>query len=404
MGFNLAALKILFLSNRVPYPPFRGDKLKIYNLARRICRDHDLYLIAFAETKKDLTYQAELEKIFKEVHLVYLPKWKSWVNSGLNFLGKAPFQLAYFKSRKMKQVLHNFLDQHDVDVIHTQHLRMSQYSKDLKTYRRILDLPDAYSLYWQRRKQVERPWYNRVFDNLESSRVVRYEKVVYDYDLNLVCSVEDRDHLLETHQGAHVGLLRNGVDLDNFSYQGHDYSRAKTLLFTGNMDYAPNVDAVIYFVEEMLPALREQYPDLELIIAGQRPVKSVLDLASDHVKITGFVPDIADMYREADVVIAPLRFGAGTQNKVLEAMAMGVPVVCTDIGFKGLEIESGEGVFHAPDKDQFIKKVSELIDSEQLREKTGQKGLQLAKDKFSWDGIAKSLEEHFEDVVRKNQA
>ena len=112
-----------------------------------------------------------------------------------------PFQLAYFKSRNMSNVLHHFLDKHSVDVIHTQHLRMSQYTSDLSNQRRILDLPDAYSLYWQRRNEVDRPWWNQLFDSLESKRVIEAEKVVFDYDLNLVCSVEDRDHLLQIHPG-----------------------------------------------------------------------------------------------------------------------------------------------------------------------------------------------------------
>ncbi len=392
-------MKILFLANRIPYPPFRGDKLKIYNLTRRLQEGNELYLIAFVEHQSEMQYKAELDTIFQEVHLVYQPKWKSWFNAAINFLGAQPFQLAYFRSTKMANILNSFLESHEIDVIHTQHLRMSQYTSHIKSYPRILDLPDAYSLYWKRRKEVKRPWYNRIFDSLESGRVIEAEKVVYKYDLNLVCSVEDRDHLLEVHPGAQVDLLRNGVDLETFTYNQHDYSRAQTLLFTGNMDYAPNVDGVVYFVEELFHQIKSTYPNIRFVIAGQRPVKQVLDLAADDVEITGFVEDISAMYEQADVVIAPLRFGAGTQNKVLEAMAMGVPVVCTDIGFKGLEIESGEGVFHAQNGEHFVHHVCALLGSEELRRKTGQKGLELARNKFSWDGISRQLMAHFVSVT-----
>ncbi|MFT5513273.1 MAG: glycosyltransferase involved in cell wall biosynthesis [Bacteroidia bacterium] len=366
-----------------------------------MCADHELYLIAFVESKSELQYKKDLDPIFKEVHLIYQPKWKSYLYSALNVLDTMPFQLAYFKSNLMSKQIHSFLDTTKIDVIHTQHLRMSQYTRALKKYPRILDLPDAYSLYWKRRKEVDRPWWNRLFDTLESKRVIEAEKVVFDYDLNLVCSVEDRDHLLKIHPGSKVKLLRNGVDLETFSFNNHDYSRAKTLLFTGNMDYAPNVDAVVYFVENMWTQLTKSHPEIKLVIAGQRPVKQVLDLASKNIQITGFVQDISDMYRQADIVIAPLRFGAGTQNKVLEALAMGVPVVCTDIGFKGLEIESGDGVFHAANDNQFIDHVSALLASKELRESTGQRGLKLAQTKFSWDGLAKTLEEHFFSLLVK---
>jgi glycosyltransferase involved in cell wall biosynthesis len=175
--------------------------------------------------------------------------------------------------------------------------------------------------------------------------------------------------------------------------------RNDVLLFTGNMDYAPNVDAVLYFKEELWPILSKKYPDLQFKIVGQRPIPKVQALADDRVEVTGFVPDISDAYREASVVIAPLRFGAGTQNKVIEAMAMGVPAVCTNIGFKGLQIESGQGVLHAPSSEDFIREVEYLLSSSEHRERIGQKGLEIARSRYSWDGVSGILERHLEGLI-----
>lgn len=344
-------------------------------------------------------YSDELKKIFAEVQQVYLPPWKSVLSCIPAIFSGMSFQLAYFRSAAMHQALKTLLEAHpEIDVIHTQHLRMSQYTRKIPK-KRILDLPDAYSLYWERRKKVERPWYNRIFDAIESRRVKQAEKVLHEFDLNLACSVEDRDHLIHLHKSHQVKLLRNGVDLETFAFQGHDYQRSGTLLFTGNMDYAPNVDAVIYFCNYLLPEIRKRQAGTKLIIAGQRPVPEVKALACDFVEVTGFVQDLSEMYARADVVIAPLRFGAGTQNKVLEAMAMGVPVVCTDIGFKGLEIENGQGCFHAPDDEAFIGWCARLLQDASLREQTGQAGLQQAVQKFSWDGIALQLEKYMSELV-----
>jgi sugar transferase (PEP-CTERM/EpsH1 system associated) len=385
-------VKVLFLANRTPYPPFRGDKLKIYNLLKRLSSDFEIYLIAFAENKKDLSYKKHLLPYCKEVHLVYQPKWRSVLACIPAIFSGQSFQLAYFRSKKMHRCLNELLLRHpDLKVIHTQHLRMSQYTSALNHYR-ILDLPDAYSLYWERRKKVMRPWLNRIFDNIESKRVIQAEKVLHQFNLTLACSVEDRDHLRNLHEHSRIELLRNGVDLETFNFKGHDYNRSGTLLFTGNMDYAPNVDAVTYFVKEMFGSIKRQYKgEIKLVIAGQRPVAEVKALAAADVIVTGFVPDISELYEQADVVIAPLRFGAGTQNKVLEAMAMGVPVVCTDIGFKGLEIESGEGCLYAPDDEHFIAHTLELLNRHDLREKTGLAGLEVARKRFSWEGIADQL-------------
>jgi glycosyltransferase involved in cell wall biosynthesis len=190
------------------------------------------------------------------------------------------------------------------------------------------------------------------------------------------------------------------VDLGLFVFRNHNYRKNDTLVFTGNMDYAPNIDAVITFVANMWPTLKKEYPDLKLIIAGQRPVSAVRDLESESIEITGFVSDMSTMYEKATIVIAPLRFGAGTQNKVLEAMAMGVPVVCTEIGFAGLEIASGDGCILSLNDQEFIANVGLLLNDAKMREEVGRKGLEIAQNKFSWDGISKQLEVYLEEVAQ----
>ena len=219
--------------------------------------------------------------------------------------------------------------------------------------------------------------------------------VLKEYDLSLVCSSEDLDYLEKNHHADNLRLLPNGVDLETFAPRGHDYRHDKTLLFTGNMDYAPNVDAVVYFTEAILPLIRAKRPHVKFIIAGQRPVKKVLALACDYVIITGFVKDLAATYNSASVLVAPLRFGAGTQNKVLEAMAMGVPVVCSHIGFGGLGIKSGEGAIMQTEPEAFADSVIEILSSEEMRRSVGTAGEQVVKSRFDWDIIAEMLEQYF---------
>ena len=392
-------MKLLFLANRVPYPPYRGDKLKIYNLARRLAPHHELHLLTFAQNSEDLTYKTELEKVFKKVHFIYLPKWRSAVNC-LSFLWDSkPLQVLYFKSASLQRQLDKMLAEEHYDAVHVQHLRMSPYLKDRKDLARILDLPDAFSLYWERRKTVKRGLLTTIFEHFEQKRVLRYEQVLKQYDKALVCSAEDLEYLCDKQGATNLGLLPNGVDLTTFRARNHDYSHNQTLLFTGNMDYAPNVDAVVYFVQSVLPIIRVACPDVNFVIAGQRPVPVVFALANDHVQVTGFIQDLAATYDSASVVVAPLRFGAGTQNKVLEAMAMGIPVVCSHIGFKGLGIESGEGAIMHRDPDSFAAAVIDLLASEQKRREVGQKGNAIIRSRFDWDIIAKTLEGYFEEVA-----
>lgn len=342
---------------------------------------------------------AELKKIFKEVHLVTLPKWRSALNSLTAVAGTDPFQVCYFRSAEMRSSLDALLATHNFDAVHVQHLRMAQYLRHHRDLPRILDLPDAFSLYWKRKEDRPGNPLLKLFERMEQQRVWRYEQVLKEYNLALVCSEEDKEYLEQQHQLTNIRILPNGVDTDTYAARQHDYTHNHTLLFTGNMDYRPNVDAVQYFCKEILPLVSRQVPDVRFVIAGQRPVAAVKALASGQVQVTGFVKDLASVYDSASVVVAPLRFGAGTQNKVLEAMAMGIPVVCSHIGFRGLGIRSGEGAMMQTDPVAFAGSIVELLQNTQLRQDTGAAGIEVIRSRFSWDIIAGQLEDYLAQVA-----
>lgn len=392
-------MKILFAANRLPYPPYRGDKLKIYNLARILQKKHELHLLTFLQDDEDYQYIPELEKIFKKIVLVPHYKKDSFLQTFKTIFSKQPLQVGFFHSKKMIKAIEKLLGEESYDAVHVQHLRLAQYWKDIPLPR-ILDLPDAYSLYWKRRVKSSHG-FMRWFNSIEFKRVFAYEDILSAFDLSLVCSQEDLSYLRRKKNIANVQLLPNGVDCQRFSFLENDYSEDRKILFTGNMDYAPNVDAVVHFVEDILPLIRKEIPDVEFIIAGQRPVEKVLNLAGPGVTVTGFIPDLSQVYREAAIVVAPLRFGAGTQNKVLEAMATGIPVVSRNIGFKGLGAAQGEGVFLALTEKDFANTCLQLLKDRELRRETGRKGQALIQRHFDWNAVAAQLENYFEQIISK---
>jgi len=356
------------------------------------------------EDAGDKQYRPELEKIFEKAVLVHLPRRQAGMNVLGGVVSKLPFQVSYFKSKEMQRQLNALLQKERYDAIHVQHLRMAPYLEQRSDLPRILDLPDAFSLYWQRRKAVKKNPLKKSAESWEASRVFRYEQqVIKRFDRTLCCSAEDLKYLQEKHGANNLSLLPNGVDLSTFHPKNHDYSHNHTLLFTGNMDYAPNVDAVLYFCKDVLPLIRKKHPDVKFIIAGQRPVAAVKALAAEvsGVQVTGFVEDLTEMYNTASVVVAPLRFGAGTQNKVLEAMAMGIPVVCSHIGFGGLGIENGEGAIMRTDAKGFAAAVISLLDSESARRSLGEKATAVIRARFGWDAIADTLEGYLLEVAAK---
>lgn len=390
-------MNILFLANRFPYPPYRGDKLKIYNLSKRLYNDHNLFLVTFIQDKNDYNYIPDLEKIFKEVHVVYLPKIYSNLKCFLKLFSSKPYQIIYFESKRLKRLIKKFLKENNIDAVHVQHLRMSQYVNEFNDFKKILDLPDAYSLYWKRRANLKRNLIQKVFDRIEYKKVLKFESIIKQFDLSLVCSHEDKEILEKAHGVDNIRILPNGVDLDFFKAKNHDYSINDKIIFTGNMDYAPNVDACVYFVNDIFPTIVDKVPTVKFFIVGQKPVNKILNLQSKNVIVTGFIKEINKEYNNSAVAISPVRFGAGTLNKVLEPMAMGIPVVSTEVGFKGLGIESGEGVILANETKDFADAVVKLLMNKNYRKEIGMKGLNVIKEKFNWDKITKLLENYFEN-------
>lgn len=402
----------------MPYPPYRGDKLKIYNLARELCVYHELHLITIAENQEDLDSVSALQKplfdlgnsgsspsnsgdgiqLFDSIQYVYRPKWRSILSSAIGLFSKRPIQVSFFRSKPFAKQLKQLLDNHHFDAIHVQHLRMAQYFEDGAPSNAILDLPDAFSLYWKRRQSAAKNPFDRAFRRLEFSRLANYEKLMLPkFSQSLVCSTEDREYLINAGM-TNVDVLPNGVNLKSFSPQGSDAIIKNRILFTGNMDYAPNIDAVQYFVDEIFPLILEKHPEAHFVIAGQRPVKAVFELASDRIQVTGFIENLASEYAKANVVVSPLRIGAGTQNKVLEALAMNQAVVCSKVGFLGLGLKSGVGILMGETARDFANHVVSILTSEELRKRLGETGGQHVRSTFAWSGISQQLLSYFEKI------
>lgn len=390
----------------MPYPPFRGDKLKIFNLALQLGQNHELHLLTMAENAEDLASAKLLKefdiqtrngpkRLFQSVDYIYRPQWKSALSAIWGLLGNRPIQVAFFKSSPFAKKLQQTLSVTPFDAIHVQHLRMSQYFEKGAPANAILDLPDAFSLYWKRRVEAAKTPWDKLFRQIEYQRMKDYEQQMLPlFRTSLVCSSEDQAYLQQLGIN-NVEILPNGVNIESFVPHGESDIIPNRILFTGNMDYAPNIDAVQYFVEDILPLIAEEIPAVEFIVAGQRPVKAVLDLASNHVKITGFIPNLADEYAKAHVVVSPLRIGAGTQNKVLEALAMNQAVVCSQVGFAGLGLENGKGILMANNPRDFANHVLSILKDNNLRKQLGETGGTHVRETFAWSAVAQQLHQYF---------
>jgi sugar transferase (PEP-CTERM/EpsH1 system associated) len=265
-----------------------------------------------------------------------------------------------------------------------------------------VDFVDVDSEKW--RIYAERnPWPLSWLYRVEAGRLQRYEwDLARRHEESVFVAENEADLFRRSTGGVSARAIPNGVDLDYFRRDGAPYASKPSLVFVGMMDYFPNVDAVVWFVEEILPILRKEHPDIAFRIVGRNPTHRVLELARrPGVQVLGAVADVRPYLVDAAVSVAPFRIARGLQNKVLEAMAMEVPVVGTGFAFQGIAAGPGDGVRVADDPASFARTVSELLRDPASRAEAGRKGRAFVERHHRWQDHGVALEELLNEVVRR---
>ncbi len=395
-------MKILFLTSRLPYPPFQGDKLRIFNQIKQLSKNgHDITLISFFASKDEVQHVPKLREYCSEVEVIYHPTWKSVLNCFYNIFSYTPFQVAYYSSAKFKSQINNQLKSKHFDIIHVHLLRMAQYVKNYSGgIPRILDLTDAGSLYFERFLNVNKRILYKFLLRIELARLKKYEKYLEVFEKCLVCSSVDREFLLQHATKAKIDVLYNGIDLKYFNKNNNEIKPSPfSIIFTGNMSYFPNADGIFYFVKDIFPLIEQKLPNVNLYIVGKNPPQKVCKLAQNNIIITGFVPDIRDYYIRSRVAIAPIRFGAGTLNKILEPIALGVPVVATSIGVEGLLLKDGTDLLVADSANDFANAVIAILMDDVLHRRLSENAMNIVRSLYDSQMIATQLEFYYKEVI-----
>jgi len=397
-------MKILLLTPRLPYPPYRGDKLKIFNLLKRLSQEHSIHLVSFIEKKSELDYLQHLTPYCAAIDVVPLRRWQSYWKCLIGLFSPLPLQVHYFKSRRMRRLLAEICQQRHFDVIHTHLIRMAPYTAALRHTAKVLDLTDAVSLYLQRFLAREKNPVMKFLLKLELHRVSRYESVVEQFNACFVCSEPDREQLRKAAPEADIRLIPNGVDLACFSGTAAAAYEPNRIVFTGNLTYHPNIDGIFYFVNEIFPLIKKEIPAAKFYIVGQSPSAKIRALAGDDVVVTGFVEDIKQYYLSSAVAVSPIRFGAGTLNKILEPLALGVPVVATSMGIEGLDLTIGKDILVADRPHAFAKHVVHLLKDAEFRDRLGNAGMAIVRRLYNWDTIVTLLDRIYRELSSETAA
>ena len=382
-------MKIFCLLSRFPYPLEKGDKLRIFNQIKELSKKHEIILCALATEKVAQSSIDVLSEYCSEIEIIKFSKIKIYWNliKSLLFTDQS-LQVAYFYNKSAQKKIDKFLLKSKPDHIYCQLIRVTEYVRKSKLPK-TLDYMDALARGMERRIE-DAPFYLKWVLKTETERLKRYEHFIFDdFDNHTIISEQDRALIVHV-KNDDIKIVKNGVDYTRFKHQ--KMPKEYDLIFTGNMSYPPNVDSVVYLVNNVMPLVWEERPAIKLIIVGAQPASRVLKLKSDKVIVTGWVEEVAPYYLKSKVFIAPMQIGTGLQNKLLEAMAMKLPCITSELANNALGAIHNENILIGNSDEHYKEHILNLIDNDGYQKSIAEKGYQFVKDNYTWEGNTVILE------------
>jgi sugar transferase (PEP-CTERM/EpsH1 system associated) len=384
-------MKLLVLLSRVPYPLEKGDKLRAYHLISRLAKNHEVYLFCLSDTPTDPSHIAHLHQFCAHIEVVRIERWRILLKLFTAIFSRLPFQVAYFHHRKAQKRIDEAIRSFKPDHVFCQLVRTTEYVRNQHMLPKTLDYMDTLSKGMERRTENV-VFYLRPLFRAETRRLIRYENLMFDlFDHAVIISAQDRDYIYHPYRDR-MTVVPNGVDTAHFTPQRLDPHY--DLLFTGNMNYPPNIDSVLFLVQKVLPIVRRSKPETSLLISGVDPSPAVRDLARTdaRIEVTGWVRDIRSSYAAARIFVAPMQIGTGLQNKLLEAMAMRMPCITSTLANNAVGALPGESILIGNTPEDYAAHILRLLDDPAERERLAENGLTFVHEHFDWDRAADALD------------
>jgi sugar transferase (PEP-CTERM/EpsH1 system associated) len=402
-------MRILYIT---PYVPSL-IRVRPYNLIKYLSRrEHLITVLSLQSTKQEERDAAKLRSYCQRVETVRLTRQQSFWNCLKALPTMTPLQAAYCHSPAMQGLISRVLKEEQFDIVHVEHLRGAHFGTAVMGVPKVYDSVDCISLLFEKALQSAPALASRLIARLELGRTRRYEgRLIGQYDKVLVTSSQDKEALLELgrysreqNQAEKIAVLPNGVDLEYFAFVNGDRA-SETLVFSGKMSYHANIAAVSHLAQEVMPLIWARRPGVKLEIVGKKPSQEICALArDDRVRVTGFVPDLRPYLARATVSVSPIQYSVGIQNKVLEAMATGTPVVASSQACSALRVRGGTHLLVADDPATFAERVLRLLDDVALRRELAINGRSYVEERHDWRAIANNLENIYAEVMDRWQS
>jgi sugar transferase (PEP-CTERM/EpsH1 system associated) len=386
-------MRIFFVCRRVPFPPDRGDKIATFNEIRHLSARHEVHVFCLGDGSQDLDNIPDLRKYVTSVTAAPVNALTIKLRALKALLSGEPLSVAAFNEAKLHAAIRRKFDELRPDLIIVYSCNVAQFAEHFPQVPRIIQFGDLDSLKWRQyaeRSRIPLKWIYAI----EEKRFLAYERrIARAFSYALVHTDLERRDFERLIPGVPVTLVGNGVDLDYFR-SGGGAKQPASIVFTGVMDYRPNVDAVVWFCNEILPVIQAEIAEANFTICGSRPTSTVLNLAKQRgVAVTGWVPDTRPYLDRAEVFVAPLRMARGVQNKLLEALAMGLPCVASTAAWNGTTIAQGEGILGTDNPREFAEHVVRLLRHGDWRADMARRARTAAEANYRWEAQMARLDQ-----------
>ena len=392
-------MKIFVLLPRIPYPLEKGDKLRAYNQIKQLAKNNEVVLCALNDKNVDeqKAFQA-LQPYCSSINFIKINKLQILLGLMRAFFKRWPMQCGYFYNRKAAKKVDALIAKHQPDILFGQLVRVAEYIRH-KDLPKAIDYQDVFSYGMKRRRDIAN-FITRPIYNMEYQRLCRYEAAVFDeFEVKSIISQPDRD-LIPHPKRDEILIIPNGVDHDFFKPQQQE--KRYDIVFTGNMSYPPNVNAVEYLANDILPLVWKQVPEAKMYIAGATPDPKVKKAACDRIIVSGWLDDIRDAYAQSRVFIAPMRIGTGLQNKLLEAMSMGLPAITTPLANASLGAQPSKEILIGNNAEELAQHIITLLTDAPKAEQIAQAGFDFTNRVYDWGKATAILENAMKNILTSN--
>jgi sugar transferase (PEP-CTERM/EpsH1 system associated) len=387
-------MNILFVCHRFPCPPNRGGKIRPFHMIRHLSQEHRVVVATLAHSQEEVEQGRHLSHHCSEVLAEVVPSPMRWMRAAGSLPTAVPSSARYFWSGSLYRRIQDLQTRMNLDAVMVHCAFVAGYVKDVQAPFRLLDFGDLDSRKWSDyAKYRSFPW--SAGYALEAFKLGRLERELADeFDHCTVTARGELESYEEMGSSTPCSVIPNGVDVDYFQLSRNRGSQSPVIVFLGRMDYFPNVAGILDFVENVFPLVRRQIPQASLRIVGSDPSPEVRALSTlPQISVTGFVPDVRPVAEDAAVAIAPLKIARGTQNKVLECMAMGIPVVASPQAARGVQAVPGIDLLVGDTPQQFADHVVNIIRNPGLRASIAEAARRRVATAHRWDASMRLLDE-----------